>query len=67
MKKVVVDVGNRLMFNMQLLDFVNKKNYIDGNWLDCQEQLSVYNPANDKVVGSIPNLPNDLIISLDIA
>lgn len=63
MKKVVVDVGSRLMFNMQLLDFVNKKNYIDGNWLDCQEQLSVYNPANDKVVGSIPNLPNDLIIS----
>lgn len=47
---------------MQLLDFVNKKNYIDGNWLDCQEQLEVSNPANGKVIGSIPNLPNDLIV-----
>ncbi len=47
---------------MQLLDFVNKKNYIDGNWLDCQEQLEVSNPTNGKVIGSIPNLPNDLIV-----
>lgn len=47
---------------MKILDLVNKKNYIDGSWVECKEQISVNNPSTNKQIGSVPDLPSNLIV-----
>lgn len=44
-----------------MLELINKKNYIDGAWVEYQEQISVNNPSTNQQIGSVPNLSNDLI------
>ncbi len=48
---------------MSLLDSVKAKNYIDGNLVAYNEQLSVTNPSNMEIIGSIPNLSDESVIS----
>lgn len=48
---------------MNLLDLVNTKNYIDGNLIAYNEQLSVTNPSTLELIGTVPKLPDDLVTS----
>ncbi len=41
---------------MNNLELFNNKNYINGKWLVSSSLLPVSNPANDKVIGYVPNL-----------
>lgn len=33
---------------MTILELVNKKNYINGAWIEFQEQISVNNPSTNQ-------------------
>lgn len=41
---------------LELLKSINQKNFVAGKWTETPEQLEVFNPANDEVIGSVPNL-----------
>ncbi|XVN42594.1 MAG: NAD-dependent succinate-semialdehyde dehydrogenase [Candidatus Rickettsia vulgarisii] len=46
---------------MEMLESINKKNYIDGFWVECQDQIPVNSPSTNQQIGSVPNLSDDLI------
>lgn len=51
------------MSTKKIFEQINGKNYIAGNWLSEKEIIEVQNPSNNKVIGYVPNLSADGIIS----
>ncbi len=43
------------------LEFLNNKNYIDGQWLEYSSTLPVYNPANGEIIGNVPSLDENKV------
>ncbi len=53
---------------MKILDFINKKNFISGKWVETSKTIEVLNPANNKVIAIVPKLSEDKIkASIDSA
>ncbi|WPY00275.1 Succinate-semialdehyde dehydrogenase [NADP(+)] GabD [Candidatus Trichorickettsia mobilis] len=48
---------------MELLNFINGKNYIAGNWVEVVDQLSVINPATGETIATVPNLTEELVLA----
>ena len=49
-----------------ILDRINGKNYIAGNWISEKEIIHVENPSNGKIIGYVPNLSaENLITAID--
>jgi succinate-semialdehyde dehydrogenase / glutarate-semialdehyde dehydrogenase len=46
---------------MKLLDIVNGKNFVGGNWVSSSEQIDVINPSNNNKIGSVPRLNEEAI------
>lgn len=42
-----------------MLDFLNKKNYINGKWISSREEIAVDNPATGKIIGHAPNISEE--------
>lgn len=41
---------------MELLNFLNNKSYVDGDWIDSKKYLNVTNPNNSQIIGRVPDL-----------
>lgn len=51
---------------MELLKFVNEKNFTNGEWVKTPYQIAVINPANLEVIGHVPSLlKEDVINAID--
>lgn len=45
-----------------MLKSINKKNYINGSWVSCSNNIKVYNPSNNEVIAEVPDLPKEKIL-----
>jgi succinate-semialdehyde dehydrogenase/glutarate-semialdehyde dehydrogenase len=48
---------------MKIFDIINNKNLISGKWIDCTKTIKIYNPANNQIVGTIPDLNQEGVYS----
>lgn len=39
-----------------MLNFLNKKNYVNGKWISSNEEIAVDNPATGKIIGHVPSI-----------
>lgn len=39
-----------------MLDFLNKKNFVNGKWISFSEEIAVDNPATGKIIGHAPDI-----------
>ena len=44
---------------MKLLDIINNKNFISGKWVESSKVIEVMNPANNKIIGTVPHLSEE--------
>ncbi|MBN8827642.1 MAG: NAD-dependent succinate-semialdehyde dehydrogenase [Sphingobacteriia bacterium] len=42
--------------------FLIEKAFVSGNWVDSDDKIKIFNPANEELIGTIPNLNADIII-----
>lgn len=42
-----------------MLDFLNKKNYINGKWVSSSQEIAVDNPATGKIIGHAPDISEE--------
>ena len=42
-----------------MLNFLNKKNYVNGQWISSSQELAVDNPANGKIIGHAPDISEE--------
>lgn len=42
-----------------MLDFLNKKNYVNGKWISSSQEIAVDNPATGKIVGHAPDISEE--------
>lgn len=45
-----------------MIDKVEGKNFINGEWLSSDEYISVQNPADGSIVGQVPNIDDDTVL-----
>jgi succinate-semialdehyde dehydrogenase / glutarate-semialdehyde dehydrogenase len=45
--------------NLQDPALFRQECYINGSWIDCSEKITVFNPSDQSVVGSVPSLGAD--------
>ena len=46
---------------MSILKQINNKNYINGKWLESDNNFQVTNPYSHEIIGAIPNMPQSMI------
>ena len=46
----------------KILERINGKNYIAGDWISEKEIIHVENPSNGKIIGYVPNLSAESLI-----
>jgi succinate-semialdehyde dehydrogenase/glutarate-semialdehyde dehydrogenase len=49
--------------NLKNQNLFTKKNFINGQFVDSKEKISVFNPANEALLGAVPNLTSNEIKS----
>ena len=46
---------------MKILNIINNKNFIDGQWISSVNKIAVTNPSTNQVIGYAPDLPQEEI------
>ena len=42
-----------------MLNFLNKKNYVNGKWISSIQEVAVDNPSNGKIIGHAPDISEE--------
>ena len=58
-----LNIKNQKNMNLKNQNLFNEKNFINGQFVDAREKISVFNPSSEALLGTVPNLPLDQIKS----